>query len=144
MYSINNMLGGLAVGKEITIQKKNHNLDIGDKFDSEYLSNIVPVSVLTSYIVEVTDRIMNENLPEYYMSFIKNSSSCYFNPTSRGMTITITAKIVSITQSNLEFEVTIYDELGMICKAKHVRHIIEKRKFINDANKRLNYLKLNA
>jgi len=144
MSYINNTFTSLTVGKEITIQKKAETIDVGDKFDSEYLSNIIPISVLTSYVVEATDKILNDSLPEYYMSFIKSSSSCYINPTSRGMTITIKAKIVAIIQNNLEFEITMYDELGIICKAKHVRYIIEKRKFIDDANRRLNYLRLNA
>lgn len=62
----------------------------------------------------------------------------HISATPIGMTVTCVSKLIEIDRRKLVFELEASDECGIIGKGKHTRFIIDKEKFINKTNEKLN------
>lgn len=58
-------------------------------------------------------------------------------PTPVGLVVWADARISRILDHALEFEITAYDKNGPIAEAKHTRAIVNSRKFMANANRKL-------
>lgn len=59
------------------------------------------------------------------------------SPTPIGVMVKAEAKIINIIDRKITFEITAYDKAGLVAEAKHIRYVVERKRFMRVADKKL-------
>lgn len=121
----------LMAGLVGSIQKKVTKQDTALNFGSGALKNILAAPTLAALMIEAAVKAVDPLLPEHYITVGKTCSFVHQEPTVEGMAVTVEAKLIEIDMNRLVFEITAYDELGLIGTGTHERFIVEYKTFMD-------------
>ncbi len=136
MAAIPNFQPGLtkAVQKLITRE------DTALNFGSGKLTNLLATPTLTALMIEAAVNAVDPQLPDGYITVGRSVNVSHGNPTVEGMTVTVEAKLASVENMKLTFDVKAYDELGEIGTGNLTRYIVNKDTLMNKVNERCGVL----
>jgi len=61
----------------------------------------------------------------------------HMSPTPIGIMVEAEAKLTKILDNRITFKIMVYDKSGVIAEATHIRYIIDRKKFMRAADKKL-------
>ena len=61
----------------------------------------------------------------------------HMSPTPIGIMVRSEAKLEKIMDSRLTFKIMVFDKAGVIAEATHIRYIVERKRFMRAADKKL-------
>jgi len=121
----------LKIGLSGSVQKKITTEDTALNFGSGSLKDLLATPTLAALMIEAAVTTVDPLLPDRYITVGKSSSLIHEEPTIRGMTVTVTAKLAEIDRNRLVFEITAYDELGPVGTGVHERFIVNYDSFMD-------------
>lgn len=133
-------LKNLQIGANFTLQKKVQHEDTNLSFGRSGIETLLSTTALAGMMTEATVDLVDNNLPEGYITVAKKLEICHEKPTLRGMTVTVKVILEEIHRNILYFSAICYDEIGEIAQGKMERHIVTKNVLIDRAHKRLEQL----
>lgn len=89
-------------------------------------------------IIEASSNMLDPLLPDGYITVGKYVELSHEQPTLTlaGETISTIVTVTEITGNKIMLDVTCHDEIGLICKGKYERTIVEKEKLMEATYKR--------
>jgi predicted thioesterase len=127
----------LKTGMSKSVQKVITRDDTALNFGSGALNNLLATPTLAALMIEAAVKLIDPLLPEGYITIGKTIEIEHENPTTEGMSVTVTAKLMEINENRLSFEVIAFDELGRIGSGYHERQIVKHDILMSKVEERL-------
>jgi len=134
------MVEGLVQGVTQLFQKKVTMEDTALNFGSGAHTNLLATPSLVAFMIECTINMVDTKLPKGYVTVGKSLSVSHEAPTAKGTIVTIQSKLLSITGNHLVFEITAFDELGVVATGTHERYIVNYDRFMDHVEARCRIL----
>ncbi|SFG12987.1 Predicted thioesterase [Lachnospiraceae bacterium C7] len=99
---------------------------------------VLATPIMVALMEEAACNCLEGHLEEGQSSVGTSLNISHVSPSPVGMDITCEAELIAIDRKALSFEVKAFDESGLIGEGTHSRFIINKEKFQNKANSKLN------
>ena len=61
----------------------------------------------------------------------------HMSPTPIGVMVRSEAKLTKVLDNRLTFKIMVFDKAGVIAEAVHIRYIVERKRFMRSADKKL-------
>ncbi|RKL62176.1 hypothetical protein DXT63_13080 [Thermoanaerobacteraceae bacterium SP2] len=123
---------GLTGVVQKTIEKEDTALAIG----SGALKTLLATPALVAMMIEASVKAVDPLLLEGFITVGKAIDITHEKPTYQGMTVTVKSVLKAIDGNKLTFELTAYDEVGIIGKGYHERHIVSQKGILQKAEER--------
>ena len=130
-----------SINENFIIQRKVTEEDTALNYGSGSIEKLLATPRLIALAVEASARLIDNKLPEGYISA---GSEIYVNhtaPTTIGETVSVNTKIEAIENNKISLSFKAYDEIGEVGKGTIVRYIVNKRILLEKANLREEKLK---
>lgn len=124
------------VGQELVIQRKITEADTSLNYGSGKIENLFATPRLVAMMIEASSMLVDEKLPEGFVSVGKHVEVDHFKPTMLGGTVSVTVSVLESDQSKVVLKMEAYDEIGKIGEGKHVRYIVNYGKLQEKALER--------
>lgn len=131
----------IKVGKNITIQRTVQKEDTALNYGSGKLEKLFATPSLVALMIEASVKLLDERLPEGFITVGKNANIVHENPTMLGETISVEVEIKEYDGNKISLEMIAYDEIGTIGRGNHERIIVNKKSLLEKAEKRAEKLK---
>ncbi len=124
---------GIQEGMVTDFRKITNPLDASDTSGSMELSYLVSTPAVINNIIEASSEMLNKLLPPEYTTIGTHLEISHENPTLVGEAINLRIKVIKVIHNEifLEFEGT--DSVGMFCKGKYERYIVNKDRLLQSA-----------
>lgn len=126
----------LEVGTVRTLQKKVTIEDTSLKFGSGRIDSLFATPRLVAFLIEASSLMIDESLPEGYVSIGHHVEVDHFKPSTMGATITTEVRIVKVENWTYTIEMKAYDDFGQIGSGKHTRSVMKHKMLMDKANLR--------
>lgn len=134
-------LPDLKPGLSKSVQKKITTEDTALNFGSGALTDLLATPTLTALMIEAAVKTVDPLLPDRHITVGKSATVIHEQPTTKGMTVTVTANLIKVDNNRLTFQLSAFDELGEIGKGFHERYIVNYDKFMEKTNERCHLIK---
>ena len=128
-----NLKVGLKNSAEIVVEEKFTALAMGSG-SLKVLATPQMICLMEKAAADLVEKI----LPTEFTSVGILMNVKHTAPTPVGMKIHADAEIISVEERKIIFEVAAYDEVGEIGRGTHERFIVQREKFQNKADEKLN------
>ncbi len=126
----------LEVGKSIVVQRTVKKEDTALNYGSGKLDNLFATPKLIALMIDGAVKLIDEELPEGFITVGKMSKVIHEKPTLLGTTVSVEVKLEEFDGNKLFLKMTAYDELGVIGKGTHERYIVNKDSLLKKAEER--------
>lgn len=126
----------IEVGRELVIQRRVTEEDTSLKYGSGKIENLFATPRLVALMIEAGSMLVDENLPEGFISVGKHVEVDHFKPTMLGGTVSVTVKVEASDQTKVVLNMEAFDEIGKIGEGKHTRYIVNQLKLQEKAASR--------
>jgi len=124
------------VGESYTIQKHVTETDTALNYGSGQLENLFATPSLVAMMIEASARLLDQQLPEGFISVGKSVHADHRKPTTLGETVTVKVTIDESTGNMVKLSMEAFDEVGPIGTGEHVRFVVNKKSLLGRANQR--------
>lgn len=126
------------VGMSKSVQKVITREDTAFNYGSGALKNLMATPILAALMIEAAVNTIDPLLPEDYITIGRKIEIEHLCPTKEGMEVYVTAKLVEVNKNTLFFEITAYDEVGIIGRGYHERQIVNNNILMKKVDERFN------
>ncbi len=134
-----NLADFLSVGQNAIARRVVQQSDASDNYDNDFKS-LLATPRLIHWSIDASIEAIDPYLPDEYASIGLSVNFVHTAPTSLGMTVTVHAAIVAMTDHDVTLEVKAWDEQGEIGHGLHKRAIVEKQAVLDRAEERTRLL----
>lgn len=124
------------VGESFTVQKHVTETDTALNYGSGQLENLFATPSLIAMMIEASARLLDQQLPEGFITVGKSVHADHEKPTTLGETVTVKVTIDEATENMVKLSMEAFDEVGQIGSGQHVRYVVNKKSLLGKANKR--------
>ncbi len=128
-------------GVSVIIQKEIKEEDTALNYGSGRLENLLATPSLVALMIEGAVKLIDDKLPEDIITVGKMVLIEHEKPTGLGATVSVKVEVKEFDGIKLVFEMTAYDEIGMIGRGSHERWIVNKNSLLERAMERAEKLK---
>lgn len=118
---------GIIIGDVLTVQKTVSEKDVTDNFWTTHIENLFSTPSLVAMMQEAAVQLIDEKLPEGFISVGKSAEVTHEQPTVLGATINLKVEIKSFDGYHIRLKMVTYDESGIVGRGSHVRSIVNER-----------------
>ena len=129
----------LAVGQNAIARRVVQHSDASDNYSNAF-KNLLATPRLIHWGIDASIEAIDPYLPDEYASIGLSVSFVHTAPTSLGMTVTVHASIIAITDHDVTLSVKAWDEQGEIGHGTHKRSIVLKQTVLDKAEERTKLL----
>jgi len=123
-------------GLELSVQKLITEKDTALEFGTGHITDLFATPLLAALMIEASVKLIDNHIPEGYISVGKLLNLTHDNPTVLGMTVTVDAIVESVEKNKVSLSIHAYDEIGPVGTGKHVRIIVKRDTFIEKVESR--------
>ena len=123
-------------GLELSLQKLITDRDTALEFGTGHITDLLATPLLAALMIEASVKLIDNHIPEGYVSAGKLLNLTHDNPTVTGMTVTVDAIVETVDSNRVTLNIHAYDEIGPVGTAKHVRIIVKRKTFLETVDKR--------
>ena len=123
-------------GLELSVQKLITEKDTALEFGTGHITDLFATPLLAALMIEASVKLIDNHIPEGYISVGKLLNLTHDNPTVLGMTVTVDAIVESVEKNKVSLSIHAYDEIGPVGTGKHVRIIVNRDTFIEKVESR--------
>ncbi len=114
----------IDVGKEYILQKKVTEKDTSLNYGSGKIEDLFATPRLVAMMVEASSKLIDDMLPEDFISVGKHVEVDHFKPTRIGSTVSVKVKVIDATKVRVTLSMEAFDEVGKIGEGTHVRYLV--------------------
>lgn len=130
------LLMNLGVGLKHSIQCIVEPDMTADKVGSGSLAVFSTPSLLA--LMEATAfELAEEGMDSGYTTVGSYVELHHMSPTPIGVMVKSEAKLIKILDNRITFKIMVYDKAGVIAEATHIRYIVDRKRFMRSADKKL-------
>lgn len=129
----------LAVGQNAIARRVVQQSDCADNYENDF-KGLLSTPRLIHWALDASIEAIDPYLPDDYASISLGVSFVHTAPTSIGMTVTVHAAIIAITDHDVTLDVKAWDEQGEIAHGTHRRAIVLKEDVLKKVEKRARLL----
>jgi predicted thioesterase len=118
---------GIIIGDTLTIQKTVTENDTTDNFWTTHIENLFSTPSLVAMMQEAAVRLIDEKLPEGFISVGKSAEVTHEQPTVLGARLSRKVEIKSFDGYHVRLKMLAYDDSGIVGRGSHVRSIVNER-----------------
>lgn len=126
----------IKIGDTNTVQKLVEYHDTAKNFGTGDLENLLATPSLVAMMMDAAVHLTDKALPEGFITIGKMAMVTHEKTTILGETVSVEVKVIEFDGSKIKFDMTAYDEVGVISHGKHERVIVNKKKLLERAIKR--------
>jgi len=131
---------GIIIGDTLTIQKTVSESDTSGNFLPADVEDLFSTPALVAMMMEASVKLVDERLPDGFISVGKSAEVTHDYPTVLGANITVKVEIKSFDGYHVDLKMTARDESGVIGRGTHTRSIVNKRWMQMKVQKRISSL----
>ena len=117
---------GIVVGDTLTIQKTVSEEDTVGNHWSLDIEKLLSTPGLISMMIEASTRLIDNKLPEGFMSVGKSAEVVHEHPSVLGAQVGVKVLITAFDGYHITLSMTAYDEGGIIGRGSHTRSIVNR------------------
>ena len=125
----------IAVGQNAIARRVVQQSDASDNYDNDFKS-LLATPRLIHWAIDASIKAIDPYLPDDYASIGLSVNFLHTAPTSLGMTVTVHASVIALTDHDVTLEVKAWDEQGEIGHGLHKRAIVLKQAVLDRAEER--------
>ncbi|MGN0953632.1 thioesterase family protein [Dialister sp.] len=129
----------LSIGQNAITRQVVQQEDCTDNYDNDFKS-LLATPRLLHWMIDASIHAIDPYLPDEYASIGLSVDFVHTAPTSLGMTVTVHASIVTITEHDVTLDIKAWDEQGIIGHGVHKRAIVMKKSVLDKAAERARLL----
>ncbi len=129
----------LSIGQNAIARRVVQQSDAADNYDNEFKS-LLATPRLIHWSIDASIEALDPYLPDEYASIGLSVNFVHTAPTSLGMTVTVHASIIALTDRDVTLEIRAWDEQGEIGHGTHKRAIVLKQAILDRAEERTRLL----
>lgn len=100
---------------------------------------VLSMPTLINTIEILCSKMLKENLLDNSLTSVgTNINIKHMSPTPTGMNIKAKATVLNVDRNRITFKADVWDQSDLICTGFHNRIIVDREKFENQANNKLN------
>lgn len=135
-----NMFEKIKVGTVQLFQKVVTKEDTALNYGSGVHKNLLATPSLVAFMIECTTNMVDSKLPEGFVTVGKSLSVKHLAPTARDLSVTVEATLSEVDGNHLNFNINVYDEIGLVATGTHERFIVKYDKFMDKVEERVQIL----
>ena len=117
----------IDIGTSIMIQKKIVEEDTALNYGSGTLETLLATPSLVALMIEAAVNAVDHKLPEGMITVGRAIEIVHEKPTGMGATVSVKVEVKDFDGVKIVFDMTAYDEIGIIGRGTHVRVIVNKK-----------------
>lgn len=126
----------IAVGGNITVQRTVKKEDTALNYGSGKLDKLFATPSLVALMIEASVKLLDDTLPEGFITVGKQVEIIHEKPTQLDGTVSVKVEVKDYDGSDIDIEMTAYDEIGIIGRGSHQRIVVNKKSLMKKAEKR--------
>ncbi len=123
-------------GDTLTIQKRVEEKDTALRYGSGKLDKLFATPSLVAMMIEAGSKLLDEKLPEGYITVGKLAQVDHQKPTYLGEIVSVKVTIKECSSVKIVLEMEAFDEMGLIGTGYHHRYVVNKQALLNRAHER--------
>lgn len=100
------------------------------------LDYLVSTALVIEQVMELSSKMLDSLLPNDYITVGKKIELTHEKATLIGETIVFLLMVTKVEEENVFLDITVSDSVGVICRGKYERAIVNKEELLNNAYKR--------
>jgi len=100
------------------------------------LDYLVSTTTVVEMVIEISSKMLNPLLPENYITVGKKIELSHEKATLLGEPITFILTVTKVEGENVFLDITVKDSIGVVCRGKYERAIVNTEELISNAYKR--------
>lgn len=129
----------ISMGQNAITRRVVQHEDCADNYENDF-KNLLATPRLIHWALDASIDAIEPYLPEEYASISLSVNFVHTAPSSLGMTVTVHASVVAITEQTVTFAIKAWDEQGEIGHGFHKRAIVLKENVVKRAEERTRLL----
>lgn len=134
-----NLKDFLSPGQNAIARRVVQQSDTSDNYENDFKS-LLTTPRLIHWAIDASIEAIDPYLPDEYASISLSVNFVHTAPTSLGMTVTVHAAIIAMTDHDVTLEIKAWDEQGEIGHGLHKRSIVLKQAVLDKAEERTRLL----
>lgn len=134
------MFEKIKVGTVQLFQKVITREDTALNYGSGVHKNLLATPALVAFMIECTTMMVDSKLPEGYVTIGKSFSVDHLAPTAKELSVTVEATLKEVDRNRLSFDITVWDEIGIVATGSHERYIVKYDNFMEKVEARVKIL----
>lgn len=136
MFDLRNIL---SVGQNAMIRQVVQKSDTASNYSRE-LNELLATPACVGMAIKASVETVDQYLPEGFVSIGHSTEFTHTAPTSLGMTITIKASIIALTDHEVTLQILAWDDQGEVGHGTHKRVVVNHEALIKKARQRTRFL----
>lgn len=136
MFDLRNIL---SVGQNAMIRQVVQKSDTASNYSRE-LNELLATPACVGMAIKASVETVDQYLPEGFVSIGHSTEFTHTAPTSLGMTITIKASIIALTDHEVTLQILAWDDQGEVGHGTHKRVVVNHEALIKKAKQRTRFL----
>jgi predicted thioesterase len=132
---------GIVIGDVLTEQRTVEESHTTDNFWTTHIEHLLSTPALVAMMQEASVALIDERLPEGFISVGKSAEITHDQPTVLGSVITIKVEIKSFDGYHIKLKMIAHDDSGIVARGTHVRSIVNEKWMKLKVQKRIMNLK---
>ncbi len=124
------------IGASMVLQRIVREEDTALNYGSGKLKKLFATPKLVALMIEASVKLIDDKLPEGYITVGKLSEVIHEKPTTLGTTVSVKVTLNEYDGNKLVLDMIAYDEIGIVGRGRHERYIVNKRSLLNKAKER--------
>lgn len=100
------------------------------------LDYLVSTAIVIEQVMELSSKMLDSLLPDNYITVGKKIELTHEKATLIGETIVFLLMVTKVEEESVFLDITVSDSVGVICRGKYERAIVNKEELLNNAYKR--------
>ncbi|MBP2630173.1 MAG: hypothetical protein H6Q70_801 [Firmicutes bacterium] len=136
MFDLRNIL---SVGQNAMIRQVVQKSDTASNYSKD-LNELLATPACVGMAIKASVETVDQYLPEGFVSIGYSTEFTHTAPTSLGMTITIKASIIALTDHEVTLQILAWDDQGEVGHGTHKRVVVNHEALIKKAKQRTRFL----
>ncbi|MDF2565983.1 MAG: hypothetical protein K0Q53_2387 [Massilibacillus sp.] len=136
MFDLRNIL---SIGQNSMIRHVVQNSDTFSNYSKD-LNELLATPACVEMAIKASVETVDQYLPEGFVSIGHSTEFTHTAPTSLGMTITIKASIIDLTDHEVTLQIEAWDDQGEVGHGIHKRVVVNHEALIKKARQRTRFL----
>lgn len=129
----------LSVGQNAIARRVVQQSDCADNYENDF-KGLLSTPRLIHWALDASIETIDPYLPDDYASISLGINFVHTAPTALGMTVTVHASIIAITEHDVTLDIKAWDEQGVVGHGTHKRAIVLKADVLKKAEERARLL----
>jgi fluoroacetyl-CoA thioesterase len=136
MFDLRNIL---SIGQNSMIRHVVQNSDTFSNYSKD-LNELLATPACVGMAIKASVETVDQYLPEGFVSIGYSTEFTHTAPTSLGMTITVKASIIELTDHEVVLQIEVWDDQGEVGHGTHKRTIVKHDALLKKARQRTRFL----